>query len=167
VVQREDPSVDDYELVDLPNGAVVKAQYEVNSIANTLTNLALDDVKPVTDISFHGRQPLSVELTTFDGLRISMQTIKEGKRNFARFQAVFDASLATHGATGVSESTAAEQKNRLKTPDDAKKEAAKLAARWKDWVYAVPQYRIDSLAKKKSELFKVGEQDKSEKTSGG
>ena len=52
-------------------------------------------------------------------------------------------------------------------PDDVKKEAETLNTRWKDWVYVVPQYRIDSLGKKKSELIKFTKKTKSGKKTGG
>lgn len=153
VVRREDPSVADYKLVGLPEDAEIET-YTVNSIANTLTNLTLDDVKPATDVSFTGKRLLAVELTTFDGLRVSMQSLKDGKQHFARFRAEFDSSSVAPSREAKDENTKAYETG-LKKPDAVKKEVDTLNARWTDWVYLIPGYRIDSLTKKKSDLLKV------------
>ena len=157
VVQREDPSVADYKLVGLPDDAEVEP-YTVNSIANGLTNLTLDDVKPAADLSFSGKRPLTVELITFDGLRVNMQSLKDGKQHLARFRAEFDSSSVAPSREGKNENKHAPETGLMK-PDAVKKEVDTLNARWGDWVYVIPGYRIDSLTKKKSDLLKVSKGD--------
>lgn len=158
-VRRRDPNANDYQLVGLPKGAELESQWTVNGIANTLTNLTLDDVRPASDIKFKKRPDLSVELDTFDGLRVNMKTMKEGDKNLARISAKFDRALIREDAEAKSdpeqsETEDASNKSKLKDPEAVKKEAEKLTARWQDWVYVVPQYHIDSLAKKKADLIK-------------
>ncbi|MDX1486948.1 MAG: DUF4340 domain-containing protein [Acidiferrobacterales bacterium] len=165
VVRRKDPSVADYELVGLPKGAEIESAYAVNSIGNTLTNLTLDDVKPAADVSFDGKGPLTAELSTFDGLRVNMQAIKDGDRSLARFRATFDSSLIQETKTGTEEK--ADKTSPLKQAEAVKQEADELNKRWKEWVYIIPRYRIDSLAKKKSDLLKVSEGKDKPGQSGG
>ena len=171
-VRHSKPSANDYQLLGLPEGAEVEFNYAVNSIGNTLTSLTLDNVKPAPEVRFKNGTGLSVELETFDGLRVQMQTMKDGEDNLAWFSAMFDSSLIHEDERANKEATEsaekdAKKKSRLKAPDDVKKEAATLNARWKDWVYVVPQYRIDSLGKKKSELIKFTKKTKSSKKTGG
>jgi len=171
-VRHSKPSANDYQLLGLPEGAEVEFNYAVNSIGNTLTSLTLDNVKPAPEVRFKNGTGLSVELETFDGLRVQMQTMKDGEDNLAWFSAMFDSSLIHEDERANKETTEsadkdAKKKSRLKAPDDVKKEAATLNARWKDWVYVVPQYRIDSLGKKKSELIKFTKKTKSGKKTGG
>ncbi len=165
VVRRKDPSVADYELVGLPKGAEIESAYEVNSIGNTLTNLTLDDVKPALAVSFDGKGPLTVELSTFDGLRVNMQAIKDGDQDLARFSAKFDSFLVEQSKTDTSEKP--DKSSSLKQTEAVKQEVDELNKRWKEWVYVIPRYRIDSLAKKKSDLLKVSEGKDKPSQSGG
>jgi hypothetical protein len=169
-VRRKDPSVKDYELVGLPKGAEIESPYAVNSIADTLTDLALDDVRPATAVDFNKEGALSAELATFDGLRVNMRAIKDGNNDLARFTASFDPSLIEKADSPKQEGVATaneKKKNPLKQADEVKKEVEELNARWHEWAYVVPGYRVDTLAKKKSELIKVGKKEKSGKSRGG
>nr|VFJ92286.1 MAG: protein of unknown function (DUF4340) [Candidatus Kentron sp. H]VFJ93207.1 MAG: protein of unknown function (DUF4340) [Candidatus Kentron sp. H]VFK00065.1 MAG: protein of unknown function (DUF4340) [Candidatus Kentron sp. H] len=60
-----------------------------------------------------------------------------------------DPGKTHHPATGV---PTVDPKGRTNT--DAAKEAADLAERWRDWVYVLPKYRLDSLTKRMSDLVK-------------
>ncbi len=157
VVRRSDPNSNDYELVGLPKGAELESQWAVNSIGNTFTDLTLDDVRPASDVKFKKPADLTVELDSFDGLRIRMETMKRDDKNFARFSARFEPSLVRDdGKTETAESgdKDTDEKAKLKDSDAVKKQAEALNARWKDWLYVIPRYRIDGLAKKKSDLIK-------------
>ena len=172
IVRRPDPSADDFELVGLPKGAQIKDIYAVNGIGNGLTNLSLDDVKSASAIRQDKKKAaMSVEITTFDGLRVTMHTRKNGKENLAWFSAAFDPALVYKDAkpekteTG-SEAQDADEQTGLKAADVVKQEAETLNTRWQGWVYVVPQYRVDSVAKKKSDLIKFSKKQDSGKTAG-
>lgn len=170
-LRRKNPSTRDYELVGLPTGAEIESPYAINSIADAVTDLALNDVRLATTVDFKNKGLLSVELSTFDGLRVNMQAIKDGKSDLARFSASFDPSLIekADGAKQETRTTTASEtkKSPLKQADEVKKEVEELNARWHDWVYVVPGYRVDTIAKKKSELIKVGNKEKPGKPHGG
>ena len=172
IVRRPDPSADDFELVGLPKGAQIKDVYAVNGIGNGLTNLSLDDVKSASAIRQDKKKAaMSVEITTFDGLRVTMHTRKNGKENLAWFSAAFDPALVYEDTkpakteTG-SEAQDADEQTGLKATDAVKQEAETLNTRWQGWVYVVPQYRVDSVAKKKSDLIKFSKRPDSGKTAG-
>jgi hypothetical protein len=172
IVRRPDPSADDFELVGLPKGAQIKDVYAVNGIGNGLTNLSLDDVKSASAIRQDKKKAaMSVEITTFDGLRVTMHTRKNGKENLAWFTAAFDPALVYEDTkpekteTG-SEAQDADEQTGLKATDAVKQEAETLNTRWQGWLYIVPQYRVDSVAKKKSDLIKFSKKPDSGKTAG-
>ncbi len=172
IVRRPDPSADDFELVGLPKGAQIKDVYAVNGIGNGLTNLSLDDVKSASAIRQDKKKAaMSVEITTFDGLRVTMHTRKNGKENLAWFSAAFDPALVYEDTkpekteTG-SEAQDADEQTGLKATDAVKQEAETLNTRWQGWLYIVPQYRVDSVAKKKSDLIKFSKKPDSGKTAG-
>jgi hypothetical protein len=172
IVRRPDPSADDFELVGLPKGAEIKDVYAVNSIGNGLTNLSLDDVKPASAVRQDKKKAaMSVEITTFDGLRVTMHTRKNGKENLAWFSAAFDPALVYEDTKVAKTETGSEAQDAgtqtgLKAADAVKQEAETLNTRWKGWVYVVPQYRVDSVAKKKSDLIKFSKKQGSRKTAG-
>lgn len=172
IVRRPGPSADDFELVGLPKGAQIKDVYAVNGIGNGLTNLSLDDVKPASAVRQDKKKAaMSVEITTFDGLRVTMHTRKNGKENLAWFSAAFDPALVYEDTkvakteTG-SEAQDADEQTGLKAADAVKQEAETLNTQWQGWVYVVPQYRVDSVAKKKSDLIKFSKKQDSGKTAG-
>lgn len=158
IVRRADPNTKDYQLVGLPKGAEVESASALNSIGNVLTNIVLEDVKPDLQVDFEKRAGLSVELKTFDGLLVTMKTMKDGNNNLARFRATFDASLVHREKASKekneSDDKGANKKSKLEEPDVVKKEAETLSVRWTGWVYVIPEYRIDILAKEKSHLIK-------------
>ena len=147
VVRRPSPQAEDYELVGLPKGKQIDYPYAVNSVGDTLADLGLDDVRPAAQLALKDPR-LRATLVTFDGLRVVMETFKEDGSNLARLQAAFEPPPAGP------DKLATEAKTVLKKPDEVKEEAAMLNARWREWVYVIPQYRVDSLAKKTSELSK-------------
>lgn len=145
VVRRPSPQAEDYELVDLPKGRQIDYTYAVNSIGDTLADLSLDDVRPAAQFSLK-KPRLRVTLLSFDGLRVVMETFRQDGANLARLQATVEPPSA--GA----DKPASEGKAVLKEPEEVKEEAAMLNARWREWLYVIPQYRVDSLTKKMSEL---------------
>ncbi len=172
IVRRDSPDAGDFQLAGLPKGAEIKDVYAVNGIGNGLTNLSLDDVRPASSVQREKtKAAMSVVMTTFDGLRIKMRTRKKDKQNLALFSAAFDPSLvyqdpeADKSVTGGDEEDTGKQGTR-KGPDAVKQEVETLNARWQAWVYVIPQYRVDSIAKKKSDLIKFSKKQDSRKTAG-
>jgi hypothetical protein len=154
-VHKSERSAGDFQLADIPKGREVQSAYSVNSIATVFTDLTLEDVKPQSQIKFESSPPLKAELASFDGLRIVMETSKEGEQTYARFQARFaPAAEATSEAPARTEGKSAEE---------VKKESETLNARWKGWAYVLPEYRLSSLSQKQADLLKPVDQDKADK----
>ncbi len=172
VVQKSDPTANDYQIADIPEGAKPKSAYTANSIANTFADLSLDDVKKEADIDFNKETATSAELATFDGLKVKMETVESGEEKYARFRASFDATVSEtnekekqtkEDAEGKDDS---KQPTSLKKPDEVKKEVEKLNSRWQGWAYKLPDYRVTSIAKRMDDLveYEKTEEESEEST---
>lgn len=170
-LDRHDRSGADFALLGLSGREHVKEQYAVNDIAERFTGLTLNDVKPAKDIDWPKTPALSAELTTFDGLRVDLETAKQGKSTWVRLHAAFDPSLVVAPAktvppatktTGKGKATgkvAAKSAGGIKEPAhsaaDVRKEAAQLDARWSGWVYQLPSWQLNALNKTRADLVAV------------
>nr|VFK68209.1 MAG: protein of unknown function (DUF4340) [Candidatus Kentron sp. UNK]VFK72989.1 MAG: protein of unknown function (DUF4340) [Candidatus Kentron sp. UNK] len=180
VVERSDRKATDYRLLGLPKGAEPKSVYTVNSIASDMARLRLQDVRSIEDVGLSkGKPGAKVLLTTFDGMRVAMETWQVGEDVFSRFDAGFDAALVAPVAKsdesqqerktekiaiagkdtekgsgeGEKEPPTTKPKQRYDAAS-VKKEADELAEQWRDWVYILPKYRLNSLTRRMSDLIK-------------
>lgn len=162
IVRRDSPSTNDYELTGIPDSAEIESTYAVNRIATALTDVSLNDVKPASELSFSKRTGLSAELTTFDGLRVTIETTQEDDVTYARFSANFDASLVVTDEEPKSESadqseTIPEVTGQAPNTEATEQEARALNARWQSWAYALPEYLMTDLEQTNADLIKQGE----------
>ena len=98
------PAAADFVLRDVPEGREIDAQYRVNDIGRFLEELRFEDVMPVSAPDFSGAVDKRVRVTTFDGLRIDVETVVRDGESFARLRAEADEALAE--AAGTAESGA-------------------------------------------------------------
>jgi hypothetical protein len=139
----------------------VKSTFSINSIANTYADLTLDDVLPETEKKIKAGSGLRAELTTYDGLRIIMETVKDDDNTFARFIAKFDPMLIAqkkeHEAADADSDNneSSGQPSERKNAEAVKNEVERLNARWQGWSYKLPSYRINSIAKRRDDLLAV------------
>jgi uncharacterized protein DUF4340 len=166
-IRRKDPATSDFEIVGLPKNAEVKSAALTDSVAATFANLALANVKSAAKLKGEDGPPLAAELATFDGLRVSLQTVKEGKDRLVRLSARFDGSLVEARKAGAKPEGQAEESTGLKPPADVKLEADALNKRWRGWAYLLLPYQLDGIAKSQSDLAKVAAQPEAGKTATG
>jgi hypothetical protein len=160
-VRRQDKTANDFQLLNVPKEAKVKSTFSINSIANTFADLTLDDVLPETGKKIEAGKGLRAELTTYDGLRIIMETVKDDDNTFARFIAKFDPMLieqekeneAADADSDNNESSG--QPSEGKDAEAVKNEVERLNTRWQGWSYKLPSYRINSIAKRRNDLLEV------------
>ena len=174
-VRRRDRSATDYELVERPPQAEIGAAYDLNSIATSLANLRLEDVKPANEIA-EETGDLAAELTTFDGLRLTLQTFKLDDASYIRLKASFDPAVI-EPAEEVSDSEEQTGKpsptddqggegRELESPESVEEEVVRVNSRVADWVYQLPDWRLESLAKRTSDLLKQPEKDEKDQDKG-
>jgi len=184
IVRRTDPKATDYRLIGLPKSAEPNP-YVVNGIASDMAKLRLQDVRSIHEVDLStGKPGAKILLTTFDGMRVTMETWRVGKDTLAHLDAGFDTALVQSepqddkrqqaigmdGVTGVGKDieenkTKEDSKIAAETlpsdeprqQNDAKsvaREANTLSTKWHDWVYILPKYRLDNLSRRMSDLIK-------------
>ena len=98
------PAAADFVLRDVPEGREIDAQYRVNDVGRFLEELRFEDVMPASAPVLSGAVDKRVRVTTFDGLRIDVETVVRDGESFARLRAEVDEALAE--AAGTAESGA-------------------------------------------------------------
>jgi hypothetical protein len=111
-------------LDDVPKGGNVKAQGDLDDIAAGFRYLDMLDVRPASQIT--APPTASVEVTTFDGLDLSVTMVEQDGGTWAVLEAKGDG--------------------------DAAKDAADITARVKGWAYKLPEARAKSLTKRLGDL---------------
>jgi len=158
VVRRLSATAADYTLADIPAGMEVSESWKVGDVGRFLEDLRCDDVEPIADASFvdADRQP-RLELTTYDGLRVVMETTKDGKRTLARLRASFDPKLVekpAKTAAPAEDTKAAKKKTKAGDALGVKQSVADLNRRWRDWAFVLPDYKVGYLLTKRGDLLK-------------
>ena len=174
----------DFILQGVPEGREIDAQYRINDIGRFLEDLRFEDVVPASALDFSGSVDKRMQVTTFDGLHIRMETVVRDGESFARLRAEVDEALAVAvakaaedeagsegeaGGTGGSGVGAESEHEADAEPEDAagalhpldavRAEAAKLNARWTDWAYALPSFKRDYIANRIGVLTRPIEED--------
>ena len=100
-VRKTLPTDADFTLDRVPEGREIDARYRINDIGRFLEDLRFEDVVPASTLDFSGSVDKRVQITTFDGLRIRLDTVMRDGEAFARLRAEVDETLAE--AAGAAE----------------------------------------------------------------
>ena len=138
-VTRADYAAQDFDLAPLPADKKVKSVFDVNLVASGIEALDLEDVRKADGLSFAGDRDFA-EFETFDGVAVRVEFAREGDAVWARLSARYAAPAAA--ATG----------ERLKSADDARKEAEALNARAAGWAYKLPAYKVEHMSRALADL---------------
>jgi hypothetical protein len=95
-------------------------------------------------------------MTTFDGLRVILRSVKDGERTLARIEAFFDESLVAQEFFAGAEQADGESEFLLST-EAVREEVTRLNEDWQNWVYVVPGYRADYMSVRKEDMIKKPE----------
>ena len=146
----------DFALDGIPEGREVDSQYRINDIGRILEDLRFEDVDRSSSLDFAGSVDKRVQVTTFDGLRIRIETVMRDGEAWAALHAEVDETLAD----GREEDVDAEPEaaGALRSIEDVRAEAGELNARWTGWAYELPSYKRDYLARRIEELTKPVEE---------
>ena len=156
-VARSSPEDADFALDSLPEGREVDSQYRVDDIGRFLEDLRFEDVDRSSSLDFAGSVDRRVRVTTFDGLRIRIETVTRDGEAWAALHAEVDETLADTSAEGTdAESEAAAVA--LRPIEDVRAEAEELNARWTGWAYELPSYKRDYIARRIDDLTKPMEE---------
>ena len=160
-VNKARPADHDFSLRDIPPGHEVESQYRVNDIGRYLEDLRFEDVAKSSTLDFAGSADKRTVVTTFDGLRIRLETVMRDGEAWARLHAEVDEGLVETPAAAAdasgSEAVAApaEWTGALQSMDDVRAEVERLNARWKDWAYELPSFKRDYLDRSMDSLTRA------------
>lgn len=161
-IAKSAPEDKDFAVQDLPAGEELMWSGAANPIGGALQYLSLEDVKPADQITLEN--PTTAEFTTFDGVRLTVQSAEMDGKTWIRLAAAFDESLrseqagppappAAEGAEGA-EAPPPAPASTLKPVEDVRKEVEELNAQFSRWVYAVPGYNGANFRKRVTDLLK-------------
>lgn len=154
VVYKQSPTAEHFQVADLPPGAEIKSAFSVDTIATTMARLTLNDVAARDTPAATGGTPrFTARLETFDGLRVTMEVMEDsGGQHYAGLSAAFDESIIT---------AASAQDNGTPGRDGAavEQEAEQLDSRFSPWLFRLPGFQINNIAKKPGELIRAAENE--------
>ncbi len=176
---RETSADRDFGLRDVPGGRELDSQYRVNDIGRFLEDLRFEDVAPASSLDFAGSVDKRLEITTFDGLRVRLDSVMRDDSAWVRLRAEVDAGLTEQkaaadgaGAGAAADTSDGEPGAQPKDPpepllplDEVRAEAARLNARWQGWAYELPSFKRDYIARRMDELTRTSE-DPDQQTGG-
>ena len=161
-ISKKKPSQTGFDVQNPPEGMELASEYKLSDLGRSLATLDLEDVIPASKATVPD-DGLKVEMTTFDGLRVVLRSVKDGKRTLARIRASFDESLVAPEFLPGGKQADGESTNLLDA-DAVRKEVARLNDEWQKWVYVLPKYRANYMSVTMGDLFKPPE--KKDKNSG-
>ncbi|MDA0240454.1 MAG: DUF4340 domain-containing protein, partial [Proteobacteria bacterium] len=139
-VKKVDPKSGNYQIVNLSPTAKVKYPNDVTNIGDGLEGLELEDVRASDKIKFLVDKTIKTTYRTTDGLIVNVELFDGGGDKFwARFKA---SSMPDAKATAEM---------------DPAKEAEKINAAVKDWVYQVPAFKYRYMTRKLDDVIEKPE----------
>ena len=170
-VSKEVPADVDFVLRDVPEGRELDSQYRINDIGRFLEDLRFEDVAPASSLDFAGSVDKRLEITTFDGLRVRLDSVMRDGDAWVQLRAEADEGLVeTAGADAAAsdDESASESKGAsggLRPLDEVRAEAERMNARWQGWAYELPSFKRDYIARRMDELTR--ETEESDEGTGG
>jgi len=155
-VSRTNETGNDWTLAEAKEGETLDSS-KTSGFSWALSSPSFNDVEMGTDVpALAGDQVTQITLTTFDGFTYHLKVGAEVDGNRPVSVAI-SADLPQERTAGENEST--EDKTRLDKEfgENQKKLADKLSTEknLEKWTYWVPNYAVDALVKKRSELLSV------------
>ena len=154
-VSKRKPSQNTFDLHDVPDGAELESKFLISDLGRSLATLDMEDVIPASQ-SHVPDGGLEVEMTTFDGLRVTLHSVKDGERTLARVQAEFDESLVSPEFLPGGEQSEGESEL-LVSADLIREDVTRLNGEWEKWIYVLPEYRAKYISVRKEEMIKAPE----------
>ena len=163
-VNKSLPADADFALRDIPADREADSQYRINDIGRFLEDLRFEDVAPSSSLDFAGSLDKQVQATTFDGLRVHLETVMRDGEAWVQLRAEFDEGLveksedAAEASKDEAGAAPGNTPGSLRSADEVRAEAERLNARWKGWAYELPSFKRDYIAKRIDELTRAIEE---------
>jgi hypothetical protein len=165
-VARADATTSDFALLDLAETENAKSSADVEALATAFGGLALEEVRRDADLPADLEAEIEARMTTFDGLVIELSLLAFDGTRWARLTASHEPPAESTAAQA--DTQADTEANPVGDPDqtdeaepgeppDPEADAETLNQRWAGWLYKLPDYRLDSLSRPRSDLVDTAE----------
>ncbi|MCM0022148.1 MAG: DUF4340 domain-containing protein, partial [Tagaea sp.] len=138
------PGDADVELAGVPDDQKVKSSFDVNLLASALEGLDLEDARKAEGLDFDAAKERA-EYRTFDGLVVRIDIVQDRDLRWARVSASFEAPAAPVDP-------AAHPNARLRSVEDAAKQAEEIAARARGWAFRFPDFKFEQMTRRVADL---------------
>ena len=178
-VDKSLPADNDFGLRDIPADREVDSQYRINDIGRFLEDLRFEDVASSSSLDFAGSVDKRMQATTFDGLRVHIDTVMRDGDAWVQLRAEVDEGLVevgeglaeesgedTDASEGDADTESKDAPGALRPLDEVRAESERMNTRWKGWAYELPSFKRDYIAKRMVELTRALEDTNEEKTAG-
>lgn len=150
VIRRDSSEAEDFELAGLSEGEEIDNQYSINMVAETFQRLSLKDVK-ADESAETGEAVVTVSALTFNGVRIVARFNSQEPDYGLRLSAAYEPEHDRSGGGGGEDNDV-----------NGEQLAGDLNQRWRDRLFVVSQYSLDSLIVRQSDLIKAAEETPAE-----
>ena len=162
---RTDGKQENWTVTGLPAGAKPKVT-DLNGTASALEFLSCEDVAKAADVSFD--KPVLATFRTFDGLVVTVKSVKKDGKPWIELAASFDAQQAAKAAAAAPKPANDAAKDAKSVPaaaageasDAVAKEAAVLQAKYGPWAYQLPDYEAGNFTHTPADLVMTEKTDK-------
>ena len=163
-----------YKLKDMPEGASLKDEYATSRVAQALSYVTFDDVRPASEVDWNDPKAIKGTFDCFDGTSVQFTFVEKDGKSWTKFAATYtappeppavaapapasapaaaapatDASKPAPAGSKEAELAAAAQAIR----DSVKKDAADLNAKLEKWAFALPDFKATQLKTKVADLL--------------
>lgn len=121
-------------------------------MAGTLFQLRMEDVQPLKDFSRGGSEIVTAEFTTFDGLKVTVETSFIDGSYYSVFKAEYDAALVKTAPKDIIAS------EKLKTAEQVQQEVNSINKELNSWVYRFGGFIGTNLMRATDDMVTVAEQ---------
>ena len=128
----------DFSLVEMPEGRQLVSAWSINSLGSALSALVFDSVAPEDDSDWSGAVKINTVL--FSGLVIDAELLRRESGDYLRLKA------STPFAQAAGEDNA-----------ELRAEADEINQRVSGWVYRIPAFKAEALAKRLEDLLREPE----------
>jgi len=140
----------------VPPGMEPKPAHEMNNMAQITDFLVMEDVQPVTELDW-GTPNSILWFETYDGVKISIAAVKDGKYNWFRIileptaaDPRLAAFVAEHKGKDSEQGRIADQ---MIDAEPAKAEIAALTERLSPWAFRFTDYKSDKAVERSAEML--------------
>jgi hypothetical protein len=143
-----------FDVTPIPKGRELSSVSAAAPLAQSLTGLQLEDVRPIAELA-NDKPAHRATLRTFDGVTIHIAGYGSGDDNWITLSASFDEALAKR--FHPSDAQAAKEKAEADVSaafQKARGEAEAINKQSANWAYSIPAYKFEQLFKPLEQMLK-------------